>query len=92
MAKRSTMSGEPFDFEKDFTTDQEPETEPVAAPVAAPVPKAKVEVALPRDVILRSKAFMKYQRDFAKVLLPNATYTVSEARKILEAYFGKDGE
>lgn len=92
MAKRSIMSGDGFDLDRDVTVYQEPEIEPVAAPVAAPVPKAKPEVALPRDVILRSKAFMKYQRDFAKVLLPNATYTVSEARKILEAYFGKDGE
>lgn len=98
MAKRSTRSGEEFDDvfnEYDVKPNQEetvPETADPAEMPTAPVVANALEIPLPTEVILKSKAFRKYQRDFARVLLPNKTYTVSEAKSILDNYFRKDGD
>lgn len=39
------------------------------------------------EVILKSKKFAGYQKDFLKVLLTKDEYTIAEAQKIAEAFF-----
>lgn len=39
--------------------------------------------------LLKSKEFISYQQDFARVLLPDPEYTVEEAKKILNQFFEK---
>ncbi len=41
-------------------------------------------VSFPAAVLLKSKALSEYQRDFAKVILGEGTYTVEEAKAILD--------
>lgn len=41
------------------------------------------------DSLLKSKALSGYQRDFARVLLTEPEYTLEEAIKILDNFFGK---
>lgn len=98
MAKKSGKSG-PDEFMEisDDNLWDIPE-EPVAIeeiPEVQPAPKVAnpaLEIPLPTEVILKSKAFKGYQRDFAKSLLNKPLYTVSEAKKILDNYFNrKDG-
>lgn len=40
-----------------------------------------------REVILKSKEFAKYQPDFLRALLTKDWYTLTEARKIVKAFF-----
>lgn len=39
------------------------------------------------EVILKSKEFAGYQKDFLKVLLKKEEYTLAEAKRIAEAFF-----
>lgn len=41
--------------------------------------------------LLKSKAFSGYQRDFANALLIKPEYTMEEAKKVLDDFFGKEG-
>lgn len=50
-------------------------------------PLASNEPVIPTQVLLKTRAFAKYQRDFAKALLPATEYTPSEAKRILDNYF-----
>lgn len=98
MAKKSGKSGinEPDELEKILEQAYEDmNTNYDELPVSKPVnkkSKEELEIKLPTLVILRSKYFMKYQRDFVKALLPKPSYTITEAKAILNDYFGKDGE
>lgn len=72
-------------------------SEPVVEPLVTEVSPAPVnttpEPFLSRDMIINSRFFKKYQRDFVKSLLPNSTYQVSEAKRIVTEYFnGKEGK
>ncbi|MDU0931215.1 hypothetical protein [Hungatella sp.] len=40
---------------------------------------------------MKSKTFSGYQRDFAKALLVKPEYTMEEAKKVLDNFFGKEG-
>lgn len=42
------------------------------------------------DVLLNSKAFSSYQKDFARALLTEPEYTLEEAREALDQFFGKE--
>lgn len=44
------------------------------------------------DVLLNSKAFSGYQKDFARALLTEPEYTLEEAREVLDHFFGKEGD
>lgn len=100
MARKSGKSGS---FSDEELLDPMPEvqeesyasTEEESVPVTEPLEPSRPDpttVPLPTSVILKSKGFQKYQRDFARTLLPKATYSVKEAREILENYFTrKDG-
>lgn len=52
-----------------------------------PKPLVKKEVPIKTELIVKSKKFKQYQRDFLKILLPNDFYTISEATTILNTYF-----
>ena len=41
-----------------------------------------------REALLKSELFAAYQQDFVSVLLKEPEYTISEAKKIVEDYFG----
>ena len=41
-----------------------------------------------REALLSSKAFSMYQKDFLSVLLPGESYTLEEAQKIVDGFFG----
>ncbi|MFR3729172.1 hypothetical protein [Lacrimispora sp.] len=41
------------------------------------------------ESLLKSKGFVDYQQDFARVLLPDSEYTIDEAKKILNQFFNK---
>nr|DAO40479.1 MAG TPA: hypothetical protein [Caudoviricetes sp.] len=43
------------------------------------------------DELLKSKTFSGYQKDFAKALLVKPEYTMEEAKKVLDNFFGKEG-
>lgn len=45
----------------------------------------------PTEQLLNSKALEGYQRDFARVLLPEPEYTLEEARSVLDKFFRKAG-
>ena len=47
--------------------------------------KKEPEKKYPAKSLLKSKAFKEYQQDFAAVILGNGEYTVSEAKKLLDA-------
>lgn len=44
------------------------------------------------EVLLNSKTFSSYQKDFARALLTEPEYTLEEARRVLDQFFGKEGE
>ena len=53
----------------------------------------KSEQKYTQEALLRSKEFAHVQRDFLSVLLAKPEYTISEAKKVVEDFFGKkDGE
>ena len=43
-----------------------------------------------RDALLRSKAFSHIQKDFLAAILREEYYTMSEAKKAVKAFFGKE--
>ncbi|WP_313583349.1 hypothetical protein [Lacrimispora sp.] len=43
------------------------------------------------ESLLKSKAFERYQQDFARALLPEPEYTVEEAKELLNKFF-KEGK
>lgn len=43
------------------------------------------------DELLKSKTISGYQKDFAKALLVKSEYTMEEAKKVLDNFFGKEG-
>ncbi len=49
----------------------------------------KASVKYKTESLLRSKGFAKYQKDFARALLPDPEYTAEEARDILDEFFEK---
>lgn len=53
-------------------------------------PLVKKEVPIKTELIIKSKKFKEFQKDFLKVLLPNNYYTISEAQAILNKYFKID--
>ncbi len=42
-----------------------------------------------REAILKDKRFAKYQQDFLGVLLKEPEYTIPEALRICQEYFGE---
>lgn len=44
----------------------------------------------PREVLLKSKAFSHYQKDFLAAILSAEFYTMEEAQKAVKAFFGKE--
>ena len=42
------------------------------------------------EVLLNSRDFLNYQRDFAKALLTEPEYTLKEAKAILDKFFQKE--
>lgn len=44
-----------------------------------------------REALLQSKRFAGYQRDFLAVVLNKPEYTLKEAEKAVQDFFGKDG-
>ena len=49
----------------------------------------KVPVKYKTESLLMSKGFANYQKDFARVLLPDPEYTAEEAKEILDKFFEK---
>lgn len=49
-------------------------------------PKTKTEKTYPTGALLESKALAGYQPDFARAILTKNTYTVREAKEVLEKY------
>lgn len=49
----------------------------------------KEPVKYKTESLLKSKALSDYQLDFSKVLLTEPEYTMEEAIRILDNYFGK---
>lgn len=47
------------------------------------------ETRYPTEALLKSKAFSGYQKDFARVLLTEPDYTISEAQAVLDEFFRK---
>lgn len=45
----------------------------------------------PREALLKSKKFSGYQRDFLAAVLKKPEYTMKEAEKAVNDFFGKDG-
>ncbi len=43
-----------------------------------------------RGVLLKSEAFAGYQRDFLAQVLKKDEYTLDEATKVVQEFFGKD--
>ena len=43
-----------------------------------------------REALLESKAFSQYQRDFLAALLTEESYTLEEARGIVDGFFGPE--
>lgn len=41
-----------------------------------------------REALLASKAFSMYQQDFLAALLPKESYSLDEAQKIIDGFFG----
>lgn len=50
---------------------------------------SEAQVKYKTESLLRSKGFAKYQKDFARALLPDPEYTAEEAREILDKFFEK---
>lgn len=44
------------------------------------------------DILLKSRELSGYQKDFAKSLLIEPEYTVDEAKRILDQFFGEKGK
>lgn len=53
------------------------------------MPGKKVPVKYETESLLKSRGFAKYQKDFARALLPDPEYTAEEAREILDKFFEK---
>lgn len=47
------------------------------------------ELELATEIILKSPRFAQYQPDFLRALLPEKTYTISKAARIVTAFFEK---
>lgn len=45
-----------------------------------------------REALLKSKKFSGYQKDFLAAVLNKPEYTLAEAEKAVEAFFGKERE
>lgn len=45
-----------------------------------------------REALLKSKRFSSYQKDFLAAVLNKPEYTIAEAEKAVEAFFGKERE
>lgn len=54
--------------------------------------KQAAEKKYTREALLESKAFSMYQKDFLAVLLKKDSYTLSEAREIIDGFFGPNKE
>lgn len=50
--------------------------------------KQAAEKRYTREALLESKAFSIYQKDFLAVLLDKDSYTLREAQKIIDGFFG----
>lgn len=53
---------------------------------------AKTDKKFKREVLLRDPRFSWCQKDFLGVVLKNPEYTIDEAEKAVEAFFGKKKE
>lgn len=50
----------------------------------------KKENKIKTELLLRHKDFAGYQQDFLRVVLKEPEYTLTEAKKIAKAFFGKE--
>lgn len=50
----------------------------------------KTENKIKTEILLRHKDFAGYQQDFLRAILKEPEYTMTEAKKIATAFFGKE--
>jgi len=55
-----------------------------------PAQTAPAEKKYTREALLHDKRFSGCQRDFLSVVLSRPEYTIAEAEKAVEAFFGKE--
>lgn len=80
------------DDQEQATTQTEPTETVVQQPAASPEPAAVIVTKIPTANIKASKMFSQYNRDLMTVLLKEPSYTVEEAKRVLDEFMKKGVE